>query len=264
MNSILIRGLEIRACHGVHDDEKVNPQRFVFDADIYYDFSAAAEGDDLAETISYSEVCALIRDAATKTVYNLIETLARECALSILEKFPASGVKVTVYKPDAPVKMKFDRVGVTVELHRERALLSLGSSIGDRKFYIDAALHKLNNLRGVKLLKISSMLVTDPVGGVAKNKFLNCAAEIETVLPPHALLAALQKIENDCGRTRTVKWEDRTLDIDIIFYGDKIVRDGVLTLPHPYYRERDFVLTPLKEIAPDFLCPLTLKRLKDM
>ena len=265
MNEILIRGLEIFACHGVHDYEKTTPQKFVFDIDIKTDFSAVSKSDDLNGTINYSAACNLIAEITKSNCFNLIEKLAYECAYSLLENFPKiSAVKLTVYKPEAPVKHKFENVGVSVEVGRERAYLSLGSSMGDKKNYLDTAIKKLNETRGVAVKKVSSYIQTAPYGGVAKNKFLNCAVEIETFLSPKLLLNEINRIERELGRERAVHWDDRTLDIDIIFYGNKIICEENLTIPHPEYQKRDFVLIPLKEIAPNFLCPLLNKRIKDI
>jgi 2-amino-4-hydroxy-6-hydroxymethyldihydropteridine diphosphokinase len=88
--------------------------------------------------------------------------------------------------------------------------------------------------------------------------------EAECLIPPRALLDEIHKIESEGGRTRTVRWEDRTLDIDIIFFGDKIIAERGLAIPHPDYANRSFVLEPIKEIAPDFVCPVTRKRMSDL
>ncbi len=254
MGIIKIRGLEFSACHGVKDFEKVNPQRFIFDADIFTDFSAAAKGDDIEKTINYSRVCALIAEITRGNVFNLIEKLAYECAFSVMEKFPsAEKITLTVYKPDAPVKQKFESVAVTVTLERERAYLSLGSSMGDKKALIDEALKKLDATRGVKVEKVSDYITSEPYGGVAKNGFLNCAAVVSTLLSPHALLDEIHRIEAECGRVRKERWGDRTLDIDIIFFGNKKIRDENLIIPHPDYKNRPFVLIPLRQIAPYML-----------
>ncbi len=264
MDKILIRGLEVTARHGVYAEEKLKAQRFVFDADIYCDFFAAAKGDNLQRTVNYAAACQLIAGVATHNSFNLIETLAYECAAALLDNDLVRGVKITVYKPDAPVKLKFGSVGVECELFRERVFLSLGSSLGDKKAFLDAGLSKLAAVRGIKIIKVSRYIASKPFGGVAKNEFLNCAAEIETYLPPRALLSEILRIEDECGRVRNVKWEDRTLDIDIVFYGNRIVREEGLIIPHPYCFERDFVLAPLKEIAPDFVCPVKGVQLKNL
>lgn len=264
MNKILIRGLEVCACHGVNDFEKLQPQRFIFDADIEFDFSAAAISDDVADTVNYSTACKLIVAVAANNTYNLIEKLAYECAYAVMEGTRARKIAITVYKPEAPLKLKFESVGVTAEICRERAYLSLGSSMGDRKNYLDTAIEKLNTCRGISVLNISNYIETAPCGGVAKNNFLNCAVEIETLLSPRELLSTIHRIEGECGRVRERHWDDRTLDIDIIFFGKHIVLEDDLIIPHPEYYKRDFVLTPLKQIAPDFICPKLNKSLKEM
>ena len=259
MNKVIIRGLEVSACHGVNDFEKVQPQTFVFDADIYCDFSAAAVSDDIGDTVNYSKSCKLIKAVTEGNTFNLIEKLAYECAYAMLDETAAKRIVLTVYKPEAPMKLKFQSVGVTVDISRERVYLSLGSSIGDREKYLNTALEKLNAHRGIKVKKFSDFIETEPYGGVAENKFLNCAAEVETYLSPGELLNAIHKIESECGRVRDKRWGDRTLDIDIIFYGRKIICEDDLIIPHPEYRKRDFVLVPLKQIAPRFVCPIAGK-----
>ena len=158
MNKILIRGLDIQACHGVNDFEKVKPQKFIFDADVQTDFYQAAVNDDLNGTINYSSLCKLITEITQNNVFNLIEKLAYECAFSVLENFEnAKSVTLTVWKPEAPMKRKFQSVGVTVSAEREVAYLSLGSSEGDKKGYLDTAIQKLNSTRGVKVLKFPTI-----------------------------------------------------------------------------------------------------------
>lgn len=257
MDIVKIRGLEISACHGVNPEEKVNPQRFVFDADIFTDFYSAAGSDCLADTVNYSAACKLIARVAGENVFNLIEKLAYECAFALTEAFPQiKSVTLTVSKPDAPVKLKFSTVAVTVTVERERAYLSLGSSLGDRKGMLDAALKKLALTRGVTVERVSDYMATPPYGGAAENEFLNCAACVSTFLTPHALLDEIHRIESECGRVRGVRWGDRTLDIDIIFFGDRRICDETLIIPHPDYKNRDFVLEPLKQIAPHLVVGL--------
>lgn len=261
MNAVKIRGLEINARHGVYGFEKSSLQLFVVDADLYTDFYSAAKNDDLSATVNYSEVCNVLIKTVTENTFNLIETLAYACVNALMDGFPLTSLSLTVYKPEAPMKIKFSNVGVTVAVERERAFLSIGSSVGDKKGYLDKAVKLLGETQGITVKKVSSYIETEPYGGVAENKFLNCAAEISTYLPPLKLLEEIHRIEAECGRERLVRWGDRTLDIDIIFYGQKIIREDTLSVPHPEYAERDFVLVPLKEIAPEFVCPLTFKKI---
>lgn len=263
-NVILIRGLEVSACHGVLKEEKLTPQPFIFDADLYADFCTAAQNDDINATVNYAKACDILVETATAKTFNLIETLAYSGVYALLDGLNLKKVTLTVYKPQAPIRHKFGTVGVTVTAERERVFLSLGSSVGDKKNYLDTAIKKLSQTRGISVKKISSYIETEPYGGVAKNGFLNCAVEIETYLTPRRLLEEIHRIEAECGRVRTVRWGDRTLDIDIIFFGRKVIEEDDLQIPHPEYFKRAFVLKPLKEIAPDFVCPVVLKKVKDL
>lgn len=253
-----IIGLEVTACHGVFDCEKVNPQKFVFDVCISVDFFSAVNTDDISATVNYAEVCALIEKITKENKFNLIEKLALECAFSILENFEeVQAVKLTCNKPEAPLPQKFKSVAVTVELERVKAYLSIGSSTGDREKTLRTAVKLLGETRGVKVEKVSEFIETEPYGGVAKNKFINGAVCVSTFLPPYALLDEIHRIENELGRVRKKRWDDRTLDIDIIFYGDKTICDETLIIPHPDYTNRDFVKIPLKSIAPHLFGKLT-------
>ena len=265
MDKILIRGLEVCARHGVHDYEKTKPQRFVFDADLSVDFYSAAKTDDLERTVNYSAVCKLIAAITNNNSFNLIERLAYECAFAVMEEFAqVENISLTVYKPEAPITHKFGTVGVTAGLTREKAYLSLGSSIGDKKAYLDRAIKLLDATRGIRVEKVSSYISTKPYGGVAENEFLNCAVKAEVFLSPEQLLDEVNRIEAECGRIRQKRWDDRTLDIDIIFYGGRIINGERLIIPHPEYHKLEFVLKPLAEIAPDFVCPVQKKRIRDL
>lgn len=261
---IEIRGLETEAAHGVHEEEKINKQKFIFDIDLYKDFFKAAEDDRLEDTINYSAVCALVQKITEGNTYNLIEKLAYECASAIMDSFPADRVDIIVNKPQAPVKQKISTVAVNLTLKRTVCYLSLGSSMGDKEGYLKGAINSLEKVKGITVEKVSSFIKTPPYGGVAKNGFLNCAAQISTYLPPLKLLSVINEIEAEYKRERTLRWGDRTLDIDIIFYGSEIIKLPSLCVPHREYAKRDFVIKPLKEIAPDFFCPDTGVQIKDL
>ncbi len=265
MAQIKIRGLEIYACHGVFPLEKQIKQSFVFDVDADMDFIKAAESDDLGDTVSYAAMCDLIEKITVNNCFNLIEKLAYECVFAIAENFSAiKKITVTVSKPQAPLSQKFGTVSVSASLERETAYLSLGSNMGDREKYLDFAVSELGKVRGVKIKKVSSYIQTAPYGGVANGTFLNAALEVECLISPFELLDEIHRIENEGGRVRESRWGDRTLDIDVIFFGNKIIAENGLIVPHPDYINRDFVLLPLKEIAPDFVCPLNRKRIEDL
>ena len=128
--------------------------------------------------------------------------------------------------------------------------LSLGSNQGDRLALLSGAVDALRRRPDVKELRTSSVYETDPVGYTDQPPFLNCVAGLATELAPHALLAVCQAIEAEHGRVRTVRWGPRTLDIDIIAYGELVLDTPELILPHPRAAERAFVLVPLVELDP--------------
>ena len=136
------------------------------------------------------------------------------------------------------------------------AYIALGSNLGDRAATLEAAVRRLRAEPGLRVLAVSGWHETDPVGGPAgQGKFLNAAATVETDLSPESLLALLQRIENQFGRVRTVKDGPRTLDLDLLLYGEARIASAALTVPHPRMRERAFVLLPLQELAPECVAP---------
>jgi 2-amino-4-hydroxy-6-hydroxymethyldihydropteridine diphosphokinase len=126
--------------------------------------------------------------------------------------------------------------------------IGIGSNLGNREKRIEEAIKKLKNIKSVKVRKISGIRETEPVGGPKQGKYLNGVIEIETELKPRELLLRLQGIENQLGRERTVKDGPRTIDLDILLYGDSNIDEPGLKIPHPRMAEREFVMKPLKEI----------------
>ena len=128
----------------------------------------------------------------------------------------------------------------------QTCFLGIGSNLGDRHKNIRLALEKISSLKNTKIVKLSKIIETDPVGGPSgQGKFLNAVVKIKTDLTPLKLLKQLQKIENEVGRRRTVRWGPRTIDLDILLFGDKVIERKELRVPHPRLMERDFVLKPL-------------------
>jgi 2-amino-4-hydroxy-6-hydroxymethyldihydropteridine diphosphokinase len=134
------------------------------------------------------------------------------------------------------------------------AYLSLGANLGDRAGHLVAALERLR-AAGVPVAQVSSLYETAPVGGPPQPPYLNLVARVETSLPPRELLRLCLGVEAELGRVRTVHWGPRTVDIDLLLYEGAVSDDAELTLPHPRLTERQFVLVPLAEIAPDLRLP---------
>lgn len=135
--------------------------------------------------------------------------------------------------------------------------IALGSNLGDRHAHIRAAVETLARLPGTELIRISTIIETEPVGPAGQDRYLNGVAQLRTTLSPHELLRHLLRIELERGRDRanSPRWGSRTLDLDLLLFGDHIVNEPGLTVPHPRLRERLFVLEPLAEIAPDWRLP---------
>ena len=136
--------------------------------------------------------------------------------------------------------------------------LSLGSNIAPRFETLQAAISSLYSLLGSDVESVSTIYETEAVASYSQADYLNCAIHIKTELTPEALITSCRKIEFSNGRpVSRNKSAPRTLDIDIIFYGDRIINSDKLIVPHPRYADRRFVLEPLAEIAPDYICPDT-------
>ncbi|VVM31834.1 2-amino-4-hydroxy-6-hydroxymethyldihydropteridine diphosphokinase [Terribacillus sp. AE2B 122] len=135
----------------------------------------------------------------------------------------------------------------------KQAWIALGSNIAPRETYLQQAIQTLNEHAEIKLNQVSTVYETDPVGYEEQDQFLNLVAEVETSLKPMELLHVCQKIEQDLGRKRIIRWGPRTVDLDILLYSTENMNVEELTLPHPRMHERAFVLVPLAEIAPELL-----------
>ncbi|MGE4286014.1 MAG: 2-amino-4-hydroxy-6-hydroxymethyldihydropteridine diphosphokinase [Phycisphaerae bacterium] len=137
---------------------------------------------------------------------------------------------------------------------KREVYISLGSNLGEREGNIRKAALLLGKLCGGKM-RLSSVIETNALSNPSHPPYLNAAAAITTSMPPEALLACAQEIEHRLGRERNERWGPRTIDIDIIFYGNAILDNPTLTIPHPQAHLRAFVMEPLRELAPDFIHP---------
>jgi 2-amino-4-hydroxy-6-hydroxymethyldihydropteridine diphosphokinase len=134
----------------------------------------------------------------------------------------------------------------------ERVFIALGTNLGeDLERNLRNALDEIEALPGTNVVRVSSFHATEPWGELNQPRFLNAVAELRTELEPLPLLRALKELESKLGRVPTYRWGPRLIDLDIILYGERVVDLPELRIPHPQYRERDFVMTPLREIAPE-------------
>ncbi len=138
-----------------------------------------------------------------------------------------------------------------------KAFIGLGSNLGDREHHLRQALEQIAALPESTIVRASSLYDTEPVGSPGQPHYLNGVVQIETHMPPRQLLWNLLLIERRLGRVRTQRWGPRTLDLDLLLYGDQVLDEPELTLPHPRLTQRSFVLVPLVELDPLALHPVT-------
>ena len=248
---IVLQGISARGFHGVLDFEKIDGQEFVVDVTLDVDLRRAGRSDLLAHTVNYAEVAADIVSLIVGPSLDLIESLAEKIASLALSRPLVQSVEVTVHKPQAPVGVPFGDVQVTLVRQRdEPVVVALGANIGAVQPTLEAAVRALANVDGLRISMVSDLFETDPVGGPDQPVYLNAVVLARTSLAAFALLTELHAIEADHGRVRETRWGARSLDLDLIQYGDPesgtelLSHDPELTLPHPRAHERAFVLAP--------------------
>ena len=149
-------------------------------------------------------------------------------------------------------------------MRQETIYLGLGSNIGDKVANCLLALEAISASDHNHLHTVSSLYKTEPIGYTEQDWFINCAAEVSTTLPPRTFHSFVQGIEKRMGRKKTVPMGPRIIDIDILFYGNEILDEEDLIIPHPRLHERGFVLVPLAELVPDLLHPVLKKTIRDL
>ena len=252
---IVLQGISAHGHHGVLDFEKADGQEFVVDVALEVDLRRPGGSDVLAHTVNYAEVAADVVSLITGPSLDLIEALADKIALAALRRPLVQAVEVTVHKPQAPVGVPFGDVQVVVERHRdEPVVIALGANLGGVQATLEAAVRALADVDGLRISAVSDLFETDPVGGPEQPVYLNAVVLARTRLAAFALLTELHAIEAERGRVRETRWGARTLDLDLIQYGDpetgseQISQDPELILPHPRAHERAFVLAPWQEL----------------
>lgn len=267
MSIITIRNLVVFARHGVFEEEARMGQKFTITAELEVDTTRSARNDDLELSVDYGRVCTKITEYENdpKNRVKLIETAATRLAEYLLLTEPlVKAAKVTLQKPWAPIGLPLDYASVTVERKWVKAVISLGSNLGDSAELLRIAEEKLSECEGIRMGKCSSLYRTSPYGVTEQPDFLNACLTFDTFLEPEELLEFMQEIEAECGRERKEHWGPRTLDLDLLFYGDRVIRTERLVVPHPQIAKRMFVMEPLKEIDPYLPHPLTGKTVEEM
>ncbi len=257
---ITLTGVRARGRHGVLAAERRDGQEFVVDLELGFGLQAAAQTDELHRTVNYAEVAALAVDVIQGEPQNLIETVAGRIVTRVLaEHALVETVSVTVHKPQAPVGVPFADVAVTVRRRRDaHVVIALGANLGEASATLASTGRRLHRGCGLRAVRLSPLFRTTPVGGPDQADFSNAVAIGRTSLSAPALLEVLQQLEADAGRDRSrqQRWGPRTLDLDLIQYGDPragtdvLSDDPQLQLPHPRAHERAFVLVPWLAVDP--------------
>jgi dihydroneopterin aldolase/2-amino-4-hydroxy-6-hydroxymethyldihydropteridine diphosphokinase len=254
---IRIEGLRLMTVVGVLPHEREAAQPLQVDLALHVDLHDAGVSDELDDTANYGAVAEAVASTVTAAEDMLLERLAGRIATVALSfrHVGAVDVRLTKLRPPIPI----DVAATAVEIHRTRKLLevpddhlayvALGSNLGDRVGLLRHAVEQLSPDA------VSQVYETAAVGGPDnQGPFLNMVVELRTPLDPFALIRRLQRLEEEAGRTRVVHWGPRTLDCDLILFDDAQISTDALTVPHPRFHERRFVLEPLAELAPH-LCP---------
>lgn len=252
-DAIELIGLRARGHHGVLENERRDGQDFLVDLRMDVDTAPAGRADALGRTVNYAEVA----DSAVAEIeggpHQLIETLAARIAGRILaEQILVRRIEVTLHKPSAPIPHPFSDVRVRIERSAAAtpAVLALGSNLGAREQHLSRALALLRAADGIEIDWTAPVVETDPVGGVAQDAFLNTVVGVRSERGPWRLLDLAHALEEDARRVREIRWGPRTLDVDLIAYGELVQDDEELTLPHPRAHERAFVLAPWHAARP--------------
>ncbi|SEJ39480.1 2-amino-4-hydroxy-6-hydroxymethyldihydropteridine diphosphokinase [Demequina mangrovi] len=294
LDQIIVQGIRVTGFHGVYAREKESGQLFLADVVAHVSTRTAADRDELGRTVNYSDIADRAAEVLGGDPADLLETVAEHIARAILEMPGVQAVDVIVHKPQAPLHVEFRDVMVKIRrdlrsgtlwadkrigssaggfadplapaprstdpgdaqpLQPVTAYLGLGGNIGDVEASFREALWELHRIPGIEVTGASSLFRTRPVGGTEQADFLNAVVQLETALAPRALLAACQGIEVLHGRERLIPNGPRTLDVDLLAFGDLELESEDLEVPHPRAAERAFVLQPWATLAPDFVLP---------
>ena len=248
-----LKGIKAWAYHGVFDFERREGQPFEVDVTWWMDLDPAALADDLTLTVDYGAVGQEVVEALNGEPVNLIETLAKRIADTLLSRFGFEALQVRVHKPGAPLEQDLADVMVTTPVMRasREVVFSLGSNLEPRWDFLQFALAALISTPGVQEVRGSPVYQTAPQTSVPQPDFLNAVVLARSSLPASVLLRRAHHIEATAHRTREIHHGPRTLDVDLIAVGDETWNTAELHLPHPRAADRAFVLAPWLDLDPD-------------
>ena len=257
MDRIKIQNLEVFGHHGVFSEETKLGQKFLINATLYTDTRAAGYSDELEYSTDYGKICHFMTKYMQTHTFKLIEAVAEQMAQALLLEFPLlQKLDLEIQKPWAPIGLPLENVSVEISRGWHKVYLSVGSNLGERQQFLQAAVNLLHECIEIRKVKVSNLIETAPYGYTDQPPFLNGAVELETLFTPQELLHLLNKIEAELGRERLIHWGPRTVDLDIIFYDDEIIAEADLIIPHVDMQNRLFVLEPLNMLCPGKVHPV--------
>jgi dihydroneopterin aldolase/2-amino-4-hydroxy-6-hydroxymethyldihydropteridine diphosphokinase len=294
LDQIVVEGIRVNGFHGVLATERETGQLFLADVVAHVNTAAASATDQLARTANYSDIADAVAEVLAGDPCDLLETVAEHCARAVLEFDGVDCVDIAIHKPQAPLHVEFadvvvrirrdlrsgtlwadKRIGSSAGMSDDpldspntgkddfderpaqpvRAWIALGGNLGAVEETLRASVRELDRISGIHVLHTSALVKSAPAGGPPQPDYLNAVVHVETSLAPRELLAACQGIEVVYGRERTEVNGPRTIDVDIVSYGDVIAEARDLVLPHPRAHERAFVLVPMSDVDADAELP---------
>ncbi len=260
MIRIALEGFSLQAFLGCLEEEQQRRQSIIVDLSLFLPSPAS---DRLEQTVDYRAVLNHLQALVGSRRWNLIETLCQAVASNLLHFFPQLlAVRIRLHKPEAPLGIPFADLYAEITLERPEgdgsqgendpesqitAFIGLGSNLGDRREMLRRAVVACHSLGAVEAC--SSLYQTEPVGIHTQPPFLNAVLRLRTDLPAPVLLKEIKAIEANLGREPGARWGPRLIDLDLLFYGQQILDEVGLVVPHPQLHQRGFVLFPLLELG---------------
>ncbi len=265
MDKLVIKDLEVFGYRGVHPEEDKEGEKFVISAELLLDLKLAGITDRISNTIDSVRLCRELEEQFSNNTHKLMERSAEELATYILLNYRmVRHVSLILKKPWAPVGRNVEYVGVEIERQWREAYIGLGSNIENRLDYLSSALDAIDKSDLTRVVNVSPVYETAPVGVTDQPSFLNAVAKVQTLLPPRSLVTILLSFEKSLRRVRTQRWGPRTIDLDVLFIDDIITSFEEIVVPHPRLHRRMFVIKPLADVAPHFLHPVLGERVIHM
>ncbi|MBF0265336.1 MAG: 2-amino-4-hydroxy-6-hydroxymethyldihydropteridine diphosphokinase [Gammaproteobacteria bacterium] len=264
MDTIFIQELEVQAIIGLYDWEREKTQALIISLEISTDFTNAIDSDSLNRNIDYAKIVHDIEQIAKDNQFLLLEPFAEKIAQHILSKYCAKDVHLQINKPEAIKQAK--GVGIKIKRSQQQlVVVSIGSNLSRNK-NIQSAITSLSN--SFHKVSISPIYETKSVGFDGRD-FYNLVASFESALSANQIIYRLKQIEKAHGRAKNTfksgqKYSDRTLDIDLLLYGDEILYEQGLDVPRNEIINYAFVLKPLADLLPESLHPILRQNYFDL